>query len=73
MEMGQRFPDIRKRTICLSDGEDTTSTKKAADVCRLLMQHGIVVDSVCVGPEDSLDLRKVPFFTGGLQVHASFR
>ena len=65
VEMGRRFPDIKKRIICLSDGEDTTSVKKVGDLCRMLMQHQIVVDSVSIGNEDTLALRKISYFTGG--------
>ena len=65
VEMGQRYPGIRKRIICLSDGEDTTSLKNVEHVCRMLVQQDIVVDSVCIGGEDSSALRTVSYFTRG--------
>jgi len=33
---GQKFPGARKRIICLSDGEDTTSSRPVQEVCLLL-------------------------------------
>lgn len=65
MEASRNFPNIKKRIVCLSDGKDTTSAKSAENICGALIQHGIVVDSVCIGDEDNLELRTVSSVTGG--------
>jgi Mg-chelatase subunit ChlD len=36
---GEKFPDARKRIICLSDGEDTKSTHTAQEICLSLQVH----------------------------------
>jgi hypothetical protein len=58
-------PHIQKRIVCLSDGEDTSSLRRVDDVCRTLLQHKIVVDSVCIGNQDNRALRTISYLTGG--------
>lgn len=65
VEIAKKYPNIKKRIICLSDGDDTSSTRQVNDVVRLLMQNEIVVDSVCIGNEENSSLRTVSFLTGG--------
>ncbi|KIX05990.1 uncharacterized protein Z518_03964 [Rhinocladiella mackenziei CBS 650.93] len=65
VEVGRSYGTIKKRIICLSDGEDTSSGKKVEDVCRRLAQQEIVVDSVCIGEEDNSELRTLSYRTGG--------
>ncbi|KIW95993.1 uncharacterized protein Z519_03059 [Cladophialophora bantiana CBS 173.52] len=65
IESGRRYPEVKKRIICLSDGQYTSSVKKVEDVCRTLIQHDIVVDSVCIGEENNSALRTVSYLTGG--------
>ncbi|KEF63504.1 uncharacterized protein A1O9_01482 [Exophiala aquamarina CBS 119918] len=65
VDVAKRYPSIKKRVICLSDGEDTSSIKAVGDVVRMLMRHDIVVDSVCIGDEDNSALRTVSYCTGG--------
>jgi hypothetical protein len=65
VDVAKRYPNIKKRIICLSDGEDTSSNKNVEDVVRMLMQHEIVVDSVCIGDEDNSALRTASYLTGG--------
>ena len=36
-EHGRKFPNAKKRIICLSDGNDTKSTQRCGDVSRRLM------------------------------------
>ena len=43
VDVAKRYPKIKKRIICLSDGHDTNSTMNVEDVVRMLMQHEIVV------------------------------
>ena len=64
-DIGQTYPNIKKRMICLSDGKDTSSLRGAEDVCRTLMQDKIVVDSVCIGDEYNGALRAISYLTGG--------
>lgn len=65
VEMSRAHRNIKKRIICLSDGSDTSSIKNVGNVCRMLMQQDIVVDSVCIGEENNSALRAVSYLTGG--------
>lgn len=67
VDVAKRFPNIKKRIICLSDGDDTSSIKDVQNVVQMLMRHDIVVDSVCIGDEDNSALRAVSFATGGFK------
>lgn len=61
----QKYPEARKRIVCLSDGEDTSSKSWSWEVCNNLVRNGVVVDSFCIGEEDNLDLQTVSYLTGG--------
>jgi ubiquitin-protein ligase/Mg-chelatase subunit ChlD len=63
--LGQNYPGIPKRIVCLSDGVDTKSATSASDVCRRLVRDQIVVDSCSIGSEDNSQLRALSFLTGG--------
>ncbi len=45
-----KYPNVLKRIICLSDGEDVGSNKEAHDVAAFLQNEGIILDSFIVGP-----------------------
>jgi ubiquitin-protein ligase/Mg-chelatase subunit ChlD len=62
---GQKYPGIKKRIICLSDGIDTKSVATVNDICRRLVRDKIVLDSCLIGMEDNSDLRALSFLTGG--------
>lgn len=63
--LGERWPGIKKRIICLSDGVDTKSVAAPTVVCRRLVRSMIVLDSCSIGMEDNSDLRTISFLTGG--------
>ncbi|PVH87391.1 hypothetical protein DL98DRAFT_448903 [Cadophora sp. DSE1049] len=65
IEYGKKFPNAKKRIICLTDGMDTKSSQKAEIVSMSLLQSEVVVDSFCLGNEDNVDLRTVSYLTGG--------
>jgi ubiquitin-protein ligase len=65
VHLGQNFPGIPKRIVCLSDGVDTKSAASANDVCRRLIRDRIVMDSCSIGSEDNSQLRALSFLTGG--------
>jgi ubiquitin-protein ligase len=65
VHLGQSYPGIPKRIVCLSDGVDTKSTASASDVCRRLVRDHIVVDSCSIGSEDNSQLRALSSLTGG--------
>ncbi|KAK6586142.1 hypothetical protein PZA11_001199 [Diplocarpon coronariae] len=65
VEYGRKFPDAQKRIICLSDGEDKTSSQRVAALCTSLLENHVIVDSICLGNEDNQDLRTVSYLTGG--------
>lgn len=62
---GQKYPGIKKRIICLSDGIDTKSVATADNICRRLVHDKVVLDSCLIGREDNSDLRALSFLTGG--------
>ncbi|KAE9366198.1 hypothetical protein N431DRAFT_549163 [Stipitochalara longipes BDJ] len=64
-EYAQKFPDVKKRIICISDGEDTKSKQRSSDVSWSLFQNKVVVDSFCLGYEDNIDLRTISYLSGG--------
>ncbi|KAG4437405.1 hypothetical protein IFR05_007130 [Cadophora sp. M221] len=64
-EYAKKFPNAKKRIICLSDGMDTKSTQKAEIISMNLRQSKVVVDSFCLGDEDNVDLRTISYLTGG--------
>lgn len=59
-----KYPKARKRIICLSDGDDTNSSKQAHDVYWKLRQNNIVVDSICIGDETSEKLKALSINLG---------
>ncbi|KAJ7792463.1 hypothetical protein B0H14DRAFT_167033 [Mycena olivaceomarginata] len=64
----QYRPDLlklRKRIIIVSDGEDTSSTTSAQEVCLALQRARVVVDSVQVGPRSDPILHSISVATGG--------
>jgi ubiquitin-protein ligase len=60
-----KFPQAKKRILCISDGEDTKSSRDVIDVCDDLVQSGIVVDSFSLGNEDHDNLLTISHLTGG--------
>ncbi len=58
-------PEVRKRIVCLSDGQDTSSKNRSWEVCSNLVQNGIIVDSFCIGAENNVDLKTISLLTGG--------
>jgi len=64
-EYAQKFPNAKKRIICISDGKDTKSKQRGSDVSWTLFQNKVVVDSFCLGDEDNTDLRTISYLSGG--------
>ena len=64
-DYGQKYPNAKKRIICLSDGTDTDSGKKCYDVCEELIRAQVVMDSFCLGNDPSPELRAISYLTGG--------
>ena len=48
--LATKYPNVLKRIICPSDGEDVGSTREAHKVAQLLQKSHIVLDSFIVGP-----------------------
>lgn len=59
-----KYPTARKRIICLSDGDDTKSSKHAHDVYWKLRQNNVVVDSIFIGDEISEELKALSISLG---------
>ena len=70
VEYGKRYPEAKKRIICISDGEDTKSTANTAqDICWRLRQAEIATDTISLGDEDNLDLRTLSHLLGCYSLH----
>lgn len=65
VEYGRKYPNAKRRIICLSDGLDTDSSWKSFKICEVLVRNKVVVDSICIGSVNNSDLRTVSYFTGG--------
>lgn len=65
VEYAAKFPAAKKRIICLSDGEDTTSTIRPAEVYSQLRKEKITVDSICIGNSENTDLKAISYLLGG--------
>lgn len=59
------LPQLRKRIIIVTDGEDTGSEASAKDVCLALQRSGIIVDSVQIGLQPENKLHAISVATGG--------
>ncbi|KAJ7677168.1 ubiquitin-conjugating enzyme/RWD-like protein [Mycena rosella] len=59
------LPNLRRRIIIVSDGEDTSSEISPHEVCRSLQKGRIIVDSVQVGPKSDRVLHAISVATGG--------
>lgn len=64
-EHASKFPNAKKRIICISDGVDTTSTARPAEVYSQLRKDKIVVDSICIGETGNAELRAISYLLGG--------
>lgn len=70
VEYGKKYPEAKKRIICISDGEDTKSTANTPqDICWRLRQAEIAVDTISLGDENNLDLRTVSHLLGCYSLH----
>lgn len=70
VEYGKKFPEAKKRIICISDGEDTKSTSNTPqDICWGLGQAEIATDTISLGDEDNLDLRTLSHLLGCYTLH----
>lgn len=60
-----KYPTAKKRIICISDGKDTKSSSNTArDLAWTLSGDGILLDSVCLGWEDNVELRTISGLLG---------
>ncbi|KAJ7021307.1 hypothetical protein C8F04DRAFT_1141408 [Mycena alexandri] len=59
------LPNLRKRIVIVSDGEDTSSATSAREVCLALQRARVVVDSVQVGKRSDPVLHAISVATGG--------
>lgn len=56
-EYGARYPNAKKRIICISDGLDTKSVLNTAErVAWSLFQNDVALDSICLGSEKNTKL-----------------
>jgi ubiquitin-protein ligase/uncharacterized protein YegL len=69
MTYAEQYPDAKRRILCISDGDDTKSTRTAGDVCNLLSQNNIFVDSFVIGNEEVSALRAMSYVTKGYNFH----
>ena len=64
-EYALKYPNAKKRILCISDGLDTKSNRRPADLCQALVHNETIVDSFCLGNEDNQDLRAISYLTSG--------
>ncbi|KAK8071273.1 hypothetical protein PG997_011476 [Apiospora hydei] len=65
-DYGKKFPHLKKRIICISDGLDTSSsTTTSAAVLNDIQRAGIVVDSISLGGGDKNYLMNMSHRLGG--------
>ena len=70
VEYSKKYPEAKKRIICISDGEDTKSaTNKPDEICWRLREAGIAVDTISLGYEDNADLRTISHLLGCYSLH----
>jgi ubiquitin-protein ligase/uncharacterized protein YegL len=51
MEYGARYPNAKRRVICISDGVDTKSMLNSAEgVAFRMLNKDVALDSICLGP-----------------------
>jgi ubiquitin-protein ligase len=61
-----KYPNIRQRILCLSDGVDTDSSASALDAALALKANNIVCDSIMIGPMVSdCALKQISIATSG--------
>jgi hypothetical protein len=60
----QDIPNLRRRIIIVSDGDDTSSKNMPTNVCAALQRDGIIVDSVQVGSSHNRILHAISVATG---------
>ena len=63
-EISSTYPDCAKRILCLTDGEDNSSTHKPHEVAKLLQEKNIVLDCVLVG-EGNTTAKAIAVATNG--------
>jgi len=66
---GTAHPRARRRVLCLSDGQDTSSGAQAWEVAQACRSAGITVDAVCIGAANFDTLRAIAKATGGYCFH----
>jgi len=65
MEHANRYPDAKRRILCISDGLDTGSARMPADVSDELCRNDIYLDCFCLAGDDNRDLRAISYLTKG--------
>ncbi|KAK4897587.1 hypothetical protein LTR27_004733 [Elasticomyces elasticus] len=65
-----KFPEAKKRIICISDGVDTKSISQTSHGAYwLLKESGVVLDSISLGYETNSDLRAASYLLGSYRFH----
>ncbi|KAK5729804.1 ubiquitin-conjugating enzyme E2 N [Elasticomyces elasticus] len=65
-----RYPDAKKRIICISDGEDTKSISQTSHGAYwLLKQNNVALDSICLGYNFNTELRAASYLLGCYSFH----
>ncbi|CAG9312205.1 unnamed protein product [Blepharisma stoltei] len=64
VEFKVKYPNTHLRILCLSDGEDTSSTHGYLQVAQQLIANNVIMDSVVVG-DLSQNLKAISYASGG--------
>lgn len=69
-KLAEKYPNILKRVICFSDGEDVGSKKTEYDATLSLKNAHITLDSILVGTKNNI-LKAISLATGGYSYYFS--
>uniref|UniRef100_A0A8C4GUV3 UBC core domain-containing protein n=1 Tax=Dicentrarchus labrax TaxID=13489 RepID=A0A8C4GUV3_DICLA len=65
LEKVKKFPDCKRRILCLTDGKDFGSSNKPEVVTANLIKSNIILDSILLGEKTGTIIRGISNATGG--------
>ena len=64
VDTSPKLPAVRRRIICLTDGDDNASTKRPLDVINRCLKENVIVDSFVIGNGND-NMKAISHATGG--------
>jgi ubiquitin-protein ligase/uncharacterized protein YegL len=65
MEHANKYPNAKRRILCISDGLDTKSVHMPAGISDELCRNDIYLDCFCLAEDDNSDLQAISYLTKG--------